>query len=554
MPAVDVGQTEYLRLHIVDLIGKQNSPQLYPLSKTGHVPKFIKLDQLENTQKFRQHFNRLAMNASRNVKGPVKVSHQNNPRLDLDVLPSPPTQLPPQPPVASATSTKNRAAAWLIKRFQKRQDRPSDCTAQPKNAKTAKPIGQLNLQDRIDVQSLEMGTSKSRGVESNHNVGVRDSVESVKMRGPLAADDRKSFNSNLASLKSDHEKLSHFTTLLLAKGSYENEAKSTIMSRNNRQNSENDIYLHRYNNFPKKDETGEEHESQKNKDGGPTTRPGLTSLEKRSGIFSASLENFKRRLLISTSKFSQILKEQLPKERRTTTDVKQCPPFKHLPQPPTQPARPPSRHPTTPNVEVVQQVGRVYQHIHRLESRTSYAGRPILDGTEVQKAKNEVENLDKPLVADPPEISKFSYRLKEKHDVKQDTVKGDHPHAARVDMSADCERPRPPTSVKQAVPVEMSANVERPVPNVLGKMTTPAPLTVHNIRLHESMQVAYERRMRRQTQHPRQLSTDSDSSTASAGDRMWQWLADVTVQPRPEPDDLEFKKHNTTPENMEIFV
>ena len=318
-----------------------------------------------------------------------------------------------------------------------------------------------------------------------------------------------------------------------------------------------------------------------------STPPPRQGSARRVGLFSASFEAFKRRLRVSSSKHTQRLYGQ---EMEGVDSYIVSPAEKHVPdhqlqlQPPAtaQQHAPPHEPPTLKKAPKMSSLSSTPVHItkgqtsltatlkirnksakhnyddpHVNPTYTEYPDRlhnffatptdrdfihkrePRRDFT--RREKNVIRANKIMNTASAP--AKFTYKLPEDGALKDDSFEFE---------DDDFKLPLP--SVKTYV-------LENDDPSAFkAKLSRPVPLSIHNLKLHDSLNTIFEKRNRIRVHKvpkfrgQRASSTNSDGSNGGDSERMRKWLSDVAEHADPPPlliremsmDDIELVSQTQT--------
>ncbi|KAH9525784.1 hypothetical protein Btru_002365 [Bulinus truncatus] len=474
--------TEHLRLHIVEMVRNQG----------GDVRPSPGLTRLDSRQRDRPG----KLDSSKNVGVTGIPNEQGHIQFNPDNYRTPSTQH--QAP-SSAYSSKNRAAAWLIRRFHKRQDRHADSGQQNKNAKYERANGQQFGQ--TDSNFIDLAAGKSGRFEGTMGSSWKDNGPKLP---PTSAQQRPALlESNLTNARSEvkgHETIPRPVTRhpsnLTTQGKGGNPVKAIIHG------------MHRgdydLNSDPRKDKPRGVNKLQ---DMSPAA-PVFLKHDRRQGIFSASLENFKKRLQMASNKMDA-LDDDKENASAKIIDLRDYSSLNHVP-------RPPSGLP------------RHQSDAHVTSKSKPASGKKVRPETESLTIINASAKLAQ-TTDDPTARDKIHPSTRDIHGAvksgKRTPLVEDTPFS--VDFT---QRMRKPLSRI----VENDADELFNRPDLLRKgRVAPAPLTVHNLRVHDSLQSAHERRMKRLNPRPpsqfqlHQRDDDGGVFVATPGDRMWQWLDEV---------------------------
>ncbi|KAI8777531.1 uncharacterized protein LOC106064836 [Biomphalaria glabrata] len=503
MASTDRPDTEHLRLRIVEMVKNQSRGDVALAKTRAQVPEtFDKTESVRNTVLLQQ-----------GQLKPDTVTDRST-SAQYRALPT-------------AYRSKSRAAAWLIKRFHKRQDIHADSAQLTKNAKA--PDRQFDHDHVFPVnQTLELSKLKARNV--NHPLD--GSIKTQEQRSNQAsATFNKNSDSSFVNLRSDQKSRINVSEAVKPENKRVTPMKSnTVLFR-----GDNDI-----NYDPRKDKPRGFNKMEDSY----SAEPVFLKDDRRKGIFSASLENFKKRLQLASNKIS-MLNEDKENRAEKLNDHFVYPPLNHVPHPPALPRNP----------REVNQSSQVEQ----ASGKKPKSGKENVDFNTFAKLEHAHETRKESLIA-----QKSSHAQRFLNSGSQTPQLGES--QTKRDILYRNRKPLSRIGENESENVQARTSTSR-------VRVTPAPLTMHNLRVHDSLQSAYERRNKRLNQlQPTQLQLqqqvmEGGSFVAVPGDRMWQWLDEVTLESTSDPtvvtvialnSSRDQMKRIETPrllkERMEIFV
>ncbi|XP_059178846.1 uncharacterized protein LOC131957986 [Physella acuta] len=400
-----------------------------------------------------------------------------------------------QPAETTGTSSKVKATAWLIRRFRRRRDAADDGASTIADIKQEKlPKVLYKAEDSTFVNSeSKQAKDGQRPLTSNK----QDEKETKK------------------NFKNDYK--------YDLKNMYSN-GRKFVLEKLNKLKASGDIIPLSYTNS---EEVTNARPEKNGSDAKLTQEEKALNAKntKKLGVFSASLEAFKQRLKSRSYTLQHPENDEKERDLSTPTKKSEVSGNKFYPRPPSQPqASQNVQHLSGTKTPQVTHNGRVLPQ----PKTPSFNGEESFSNpnNHVIHKNNSFSNANK---VGP--MSKIEEEKYEKRNNYRMFSNGEGVSNNKLANSTSLQNDHQEVHTKQAVL---------------------APLTVHNLRLHESLQYVYERRQKRmevylKRQQENRNGVRSHSGSSGAGDRMWKWLAQVEVE-----SDGQVVEHggNTTTETV----